>query len=82
MTVSSGTSSVRRAQRMFWMLTVVALLAMGALSAALGADPGPLIGLLVIFSGTVLIMALALAARVLIAMERARPGRRPPTNGG
>ena len=79
MTVSTGTGSVRRAQRMFWALTVVALLAMGALSAALGAEPGPLTGLLVIVSGAVLIVTLALAARLLFALERARPGRRPPT---
>lgn len=66
------TRGSRDAIRAFWTLTVVALLAMGTLSAALTAAPSPSTGLLVAVAGVVLIVALALAARVLLAVERAR----------
>ncbi len=81
MTGSAGAGSVRRARRAFWTLTAVALLAMGALSSALAATPGPLTGVFVMGAGTVLVLALGLAARVLLALERARAAGRPPRQG-
>ena len=68
----------RRAQRSFWVLTGLALLAMGTLSTALAAAPGPMTGLLVIVAGTALVAALGLAARVLLALERSRHVARLP----
>ena len=62
----------RRAHWVFWGLVGIAMLAAGSLSAALGAGPGPLTGLRVAFSGMVLIGAVALAGRVMVALERAR----------
>lgn len=62
----------RRARWSFWVLVGIAMLATGSLSAGLGSDPGPLTGMRVAVSGIVLIAALALAARVMVALERAR----------
>jgi hypothetical protein len=73
---STGTpatgGSLGRARRSFWGLVAVAVLAAGWLNAALTAPPGPVTGLHVASSGTVLIFAVGLAARVLVAVERAR----------
>ena len=69
---SPTTARARRARRSFWILVTVAVLAAGAFSAGLGADPGPLTGLSVAVSGIVLAVALTLAARVMVASERAR----------
>lgn len=63
---------LRRARWSFWGLVGIAMLAAGSLSAALGTGPSPLTGLRVALSGIVLIGALALAARVMVALERAR----------
>lgn len=60
------------AQRSFWLLVVVAVLATRALSSALGASPSPSTGLRVAASGLVLLASLPLATRVMIALERAR----------
>lgn len=67
-----GRSALRRARWSFWILVGVAVLAAGSLNAGLGAQPSPLTGLRVAASGMVLIGALALAARVMVALERAR----------
>lgn len=73
MSVSRQTSTrPRRAGWTFWGLVVVSVLAAGSLNAALAAAPSPLTGLRVAVSGAVLIGALALAARVMVALERAR----------
>ena len=58
------------------MLALVAVTAAGSLSAAVSAPASTVTGLRVALSGLVLITALALGARVLIALERAR--RRAP----
>lgn len=60
------------AQRSFWLLVVVAVLATRALSSALGASPSPSTGLRVAASGLVLLASLTLATRVMIALERTR----------
>jgi hypothetical protein len=44
---------------------------MGILSSALKRNPGPLTGLAVAVSGTVLLLALTLACRIMIALDRA-----------
>jgi len=62
----------------FWFLLTIAVLATGALSAALTKAPGPLTGLTVAGSGAILLVALALACRIMIALDherRARPRR-------
>lgn len=64
--------SRRRALRWFWVLTLLSVAATGCLSAALAAPAGPLTGLWFALSGLVLLAALSLAARVMIALERAR----------
>lgn len=75
---------MRRARRAFWLLVVLAALAMGGLSAAVRSAPGPSTALAVAAAGAVLAGALALATRVLVALDRARravggdkPGRSP-----
>ncbi|HZW42937.1 MAG TPA: hypothetical protein VFF32_00910 [Dermatophilaceae bacterium] len=73
MSVSRRTSSpMPRARWAFWGLVAIAVLTAGSLTAGLGADPSPLTGLRVAASGLVLIGSLALAARVMVALERAR----------
>jgi hypothetical protein len=67
-----------RARRTFWALVLVAVLATGALSAALKAHPGPAAGATVAISGLVLAGALTLAARILLALDHARRATRPP----
>ena len=62
----------RSARRLFWALTLVAVAATGSMSAALAAPPGALTGVRVAVSGLVLVAAVTLAARVLVALERAR----------
>lgn len=69
---AASRSTSRRAHRSFWMLLVVAVLATGALSSALAGPPGLLAGLSVAGSGVFLIVAVALAARILVVAERAR----------
>ncbi|MDQ6873738.1 MAG: hypothetical protein M3042_01545 [Actinomycetota bacterium] len=66
------TPGPRRALRVFWLLLTIAALAMGVLSAALTKAPGPLTGLTVAGSGIILLAALALACRIMIAVEHAR----------
>jgi hypothetical protein len=65
-------SALQRARRRFWLLLVTAALSAGSLSSALAAPPGPFTGLRVASSGLVLLVSLTLAARVMIAIERAR----------
>lgn len=63
---------VGRARRRFWVLIALAVLAGGAMSTALTATPGSLAGLGVALNGLVLIGSLAGAARIMLALERAR----------
>lgn len=65
-------SPLRRARWAFWGLVGVAMLAAGSLSAGLRSAPSPLTGLRVAASGVALIGAVALAARIMVAVERAR----------
>lgn len=67
----SPRSSTHRAYRAFWTLIVIAALAMGALTKAWKSDPGPLTGLAVAASGTVLVLSLTLACRIMIALDHA-----------
>jgi hypothetical protein len=67
---------MRRARRSFWMMVLVSVLAAGALSDALAADPSPATGLLVAGTGLVLIASIALAARILHAVDRAASATR------
>ena len=68
----AGRSSLRHARRAFLGLVGIAVVAMGSLSSALASEPGPMTGVRVALSGIALIASLALAARVVIAIERAR----------
>lgn len=65
-------SPLRRARWAFWLLVGVAVLAAGSLNAGLDAEPSPLTGLRVAASGIAVIGSVALAARVMVALERAR----------
>ncbi|GAA3803245.1 hypothetical protein [Streptomyces chiangmaiensis] len=76
---------VRRAQRWFWALTVLAVLATGALYQGLRSAPGAGTGVLVLISGLVLVASVVQAARILTVLAgpprlRLRaPGRRTTT---
>lgn len=76
----AGRSARQQAHHSFWILVAVTVLATGALSSALAAAPSPLTGLRVAASGLILVGSLTFAARVMIALERARRrARRAPT---
>lgn len=75
-------SASRRARRSFWILVGIAVAAAGSLSAGLVAEPSPLTGLRVAASGIILVTSLALAARVMIALERARRRAKSLTTDG
>lgn len=68
-------TSHRRAHRAFWALTLLAVAAMGSLSAALGAPTGTMTGIRVAVSGLVLVVAAGLAARIMLGLDRARRNR-------
>ena len=67
---------MRRARRAFGILVAIAVLAMGILSRALTAPPGPVTGAFVAASGAILAIALALAVRILIRLEPSRSKER------
>ncbi|MFH7340111.1 hypothetical protein [Streptomyces sp. KHY 26] len=70
-------AGVRRVQRWFWALTVIAVCAGGALDEGLRAAPGPGTGLRVLVSGLVLAASAIQAARILTVLTHRRPeGRR------
>jgi len=64
----------RRVRRTFWALVVVAVLATGALSEALGADAGAATGLAVAASAAVLATSTFLALRILLVVGRRAGG--------
>lgn len=68
----SPNTTPTRAVRSLWILIGIAVLAAGSLSTALTAGAAPLTGVRVALSGLVLVGSVVLAARVLIALERAR----------
>ena len=70
--MSATRPTVRRARRWFWALLLVAIGAMGGLFGALGAAPGPGAGLAVALTSLLLLVSTAQAARILLALERAR----------
>lgn len=67
-----GPSPLRRAYRSLGILLTIAVLMAGVLSVSLTAPPGPLTGLSFLASTVVFIVAFTLAARVVVALERAR----------
>lgn len=70
--MTSRTANGRHAQAACWTLVGIVALSMGTLSSGLSRDPGSLTGLLVATSGAVVLVSLALAARVMIALDHAR----------
>ena len=63
---------MNRARRSFWLLVGVAVLAVGGLSQAVSAQAGPLAAIGLATSALLLVVSLMLAARVMVAIERAR----------
>lgn len=64
-----------RALRSFWFLLVIAIVATGSLSSALGAVPSPAAGVWFAVSAIVAIASVGLAARVMSALARAPHAR-------
>jgi hypothetical protein len=81
-TMSTTPNPTAQARRTFWALVAIAVLATGALSAALKAHPSPAAGATVAVSGLVLIITLTLATRILLALDHARRATRPPRRHG
>jgi hypothetical protein len=68
-----------KARRMFWVLVAITVLAMGLLTSTLARPASVWTGLTVAASGVVLLLASALACRVMLALEQRR---RPEAVGG
>ncbi len=62
----------RRVNVAFCALVATAALFTGLLSTALSRAPGPLTGLAVAVSGAIVLVSVSLAARIMIAVDRAR----------
>ena len=60
---------MKRARHTFWGFAVVAVLAIGTLSKAVASPPSALTGVTVAISAIVLVVALALAARILSHLD-------------
>lgn len=71
---TGGKAAEAKARRAFWVLIAIAVIAMGSLTSALARQPGALTGLTVAASGVVLLLASALACRVMVALEQRRRG--------
>ncbi len=83
MSRSPAPPSLTRARRTFWLLVLVSVLAAGALSDALASPPATATGLRVAGSGLLLTVSVALAARVLLAVDHATAkARNPSTTAG
>lgn len=76
--MTAGPHPPTRARRAFWALTLVAVGAAGSLSSALRSPAGTRTGIRVAVSGLLLVAATALAARILVVLERARRRRWSP----
>lgn len=61
--------AARRVRRWFWAMFAVAVLAMGAVYWAVGAQAGPLAALVLLVGGSVLVLSLVQAARLLGALR-------------
>ncbi|MDP4014514.1 MAG: hypothetical protein U0990_07965 [Candidatus Nanopelagicales bacterium] len=70
------TVALRRAQRWFWLLTVVAILLVGLLSRVVTAEPGPLAGIALALTGIALALVITQVCRLMLAIGRAAPGPR------
>lgn len=68
---------LQRAHRTLWLLVGIMILAAGGITASVGAPASPLVGVGFGFGATVFAIALVLAGRVTIALERARRQARP-----
>ncbi|WP_458041744.1 MULTISPECIES: hypothetical protein [Bacteria] len=75
---AANPSPLRRAHQSLAVLTVAAILLVGAASALANAQPSPLVGLGFGVIATLAVAAVLLAARVTIALERARRRVLPP----
>ncbi|MDZ7578969.1 MAG: hypothetical protein U0904_12450 [Candidatus Nanopelagicales bacterium] len=67
------TVALRRAQRWFWLLTVVAILLVGLLSRVITAEPGPLAGIALALIGTALALVVTQVCRLMLAIGRVAP---------
>jgi len=71
-----GGVDVGRAQRWFWSLVVIAVLAMSVLYDAIYSEPGVTAGVLVLVSSSVLAAVVLQAARIFRVLNEPRRGRR------
>lgn len=67
--------ALRWAYRWFWTLTLVAVLLVGGLSYQVVAPSGPMIGLAVAVTGTLLALVITQPCRLMLAIGRAAPAR-------
>lgn len=68
--------ALRVATRWFWVLTLLAVLLVGALSSEVAAHPSPMTGLAVAGTGILLALVVTQACRLMLAIGRATPGKR------
>lgn len=71
----SATAAYRRARRVFWICVAVAVVLTGALGAVARSSPGPLAGIAFGVLGILLVTAISLAVRLLLALTGRLPAR-------
>ncbi|MET4781593.1 hypothetical protein [Glaciihabitans sp. UYNi722] len=70
--------SAGRAIRSRWILIAIMIVSLGILSTTVASAPSPLVGISFAASALIFTLALILAGRITIALERARRAARPP----
>jgi hypothetical protein len=77
---NSEANPLRRAHITLWILIGGMIAAAGGLALAADASPSPLVGIGFALSSTIFVVALILAGRVTVALERSRRRARPTTS--
>jgi hypothetical protein len=67
-----------RAMRVRWILIGVMIISLGVLSTTVASPASPLVGISFAASALIFALALMLASRITIALEKARRAARPP----
>jgi hypothetical protein len=71
---------LKRAHFTLWILTGIMMTAAGGVTLMADASPSPLVGIGFAVSATIFVLALILASRVTIALERSRRKARPASH--
>lgn len=69
-------AALRKAKRWFWALTVTTILLLGVITQELAAEPGPVTGIAVAITATLMALTATQASRLMLAIGKAAPAKR------